>query len=161
MARLTQSKPQRLRRTSQKRRSKKVVRMAVDYVALAEFRHELRIFLAFSETNARREGLTSQQYQALLTIKGFGREKTMFVGELARLLLIKHHTAGELIARMEQLGLLKRNVDVNDNRRVLVTLTRKGMLRLEKVAAVNFKHLGTASRTFSRVLKLISQPPNG
>ena len=82
----------------------------------------------------------------------------MFVGELARLLLIKHHTAGELIARMKRLGLLTTNVDVNDNRRVLVALTKKGMLRLEKVAAVNFKHLGAASLAFSRLLKLISQP---
>lgn len=160
MTKTKKSKLRKLRRPLQKRTRKNAARGAVDYRALAEFRHRLRIFLAFSEVNAGRAGLTSQQYQALLTIKGFGREDAMFVGELARLLLIKHHTAGELIARMTTLGLLTRNVDANDNRRVLVTLTRKGMLRLEKVAAVNFKHLGAASLTFSRLLKLIGQPSN-
>src|SRR4051812_37547371 len=45
-------------------------RSAVDFEALAEFRFQLRLFLAFSEANAHKNNLTSQQYQALLTIKG-------------------------------------------------------------------------------------------
>ena len=129
----------------------------IDYRALAEFRHQLRIFLSFSETNVRKAGLTSQQYQALLAVKGWAGPNPMHVGELARLLLIKHHTAGELVARMTSRGLVRRTVDPTDNRRVLVTLTKKGMDRLKKVAAVNFKHLGGASSAFSKVLKLIAR----
>lgn len=129
----------------------------IDYKALAEFRHQLRIFLSFSETNVRKAGLTSQQYQALLAIRGWAGKDPMHVGELARLLLIKHHTAGELVARMASRGLLRRTVDSTDNRRVLVTLTKTGAHRLEKVAAVNYKHLGTASSALSKILRLIGR----
>lgn len=66
----------------------------VDYKALAEFRLQLRRFLAFSEVNASKNTLTSHQYQALLTIKGLsGTDHQMSVGELADFLLVKHHTA--------------------------------------------------------------------
>ncbi len=37
-----------------------------DYQTLAEFRYLLRQFLTFSESVARRAGLTAQQHQALL-----------------------------------------------------------------------------------------------
>ena len=131
--------------------------VSVDYEALAQFRYRLRVFLEFADTNARKVGLTSQQYQALLTIKGLSGETPMFVGELAGFLLIKHHTAVELVGRMVRLGLLQKTVDASDNRRVLVTLTKKGNLLLRKVAAVNFRHLGTSSLTLSRVTRLFGR----
>ena len=47
-----------------------------DYEALAEFRYALRQFLHFSEDAARAAGLTPQQHQAMLAIKGFpGRDR--------------------------------------------------------------------------------------
>ena len=46
---------------------------SVDYEALARFRYELRKFQAFSKTAAIKTGLTPQQHQALLTIRGFFR----------------------------------------------------------------------------------------
>ena len=67
----------------------------VDYQALALFRYELRKFLAFSEAAAHRQKLTPQQHQALLTVKGFSQDKPVSVGDLAALLLIRHHTAVE------------------------------------------------------------------
>lgn len=130
---------------------------SVDYKALAQFRYRLRVFLEFADTNARRVGLTSRQYQALLTIKGLSGEAPMFVGELAGFLLIRHHTAVELVGRMVRLGLLQRTVDANDNRRVRVTLTKRGNLQLGKVAAVNFKHLGASSLTLSRITRLFDR----
>jgi hypothetical protein len=42
-----------------------------EYEKLAAFRYNLRQFLRFSEMATRSVGLTSQQHQALLTIKGF------------------------------------------------------------------------------------------
>src|SRR5437588_11814847 len=96
----------------------------IDYEALAQFRYRLRLFLAFSDINAKNAGITSQQYQALLAVKGFSSQTPMSVGELSRLLLIKHHTTVELVDRMVKLGLLQRTVDAHDRRRVLVTLTK-------------------------------------
>lgn len=131
-------------------------RGAVDYATLAQFRYRLRLFLAFSDTNAEKAGLTSQQYQALLTIKGFASERPMFVGELAKFLLIKHHTTVELVDRMAKLGLLRRAADANDKRRVLMTLTKRGQLVLRKVAAAHFKRLGSSSRILQKISKLLS-----
>lgn len=139
-----------------KKRSNQGERAAIDFEALANFRYRLRLFVAFTDENAKKAGLTSQQYQALLAIKGFSRRKPMFVGELAKLLLIKHHTTVELVDRMIKLELLQRTVDANDNRRVLVTLTKKGLRLLQKVAAVNFKHLGSSNRTLSKLSRILS-----
>ena len=125
MARVERKSPGPLRAASGKR-SKATALNTVDYEALAHFRYRLRLFLAFSDMRAKNAGVTSQQYQALLAIKGFSSEKPMFVGELSRLLLIKHHTTVELVDRMVKLGLLKRMVDTQDKRRVLVTLTKRG-----------------------------------
>ena len=93
------------------KRSTKRAPDAVDYEALAQFRYRLRRFLAFSDMKAKNAGVTSQQYQALLAIKGFSSRAPMFVGELSRLLLVKHHTTVELADRLVKLGLLQRSVD--------------------------------------------------
>ena len=46
-----------------------------EYETLAAFRYALRQFLRFSEVAAQEAGLTPQQYQALLAIKGYpGRD---------------------------------------------------------------------------------------
>ena len=129
----------------------------VDYEALAEFRLQLRQFLAFSEANARKNGLTSQQYQALLTIKGLSEpDHHMSVGQLAEFLLVKHHTAVELIDRMVKAGLLKRFRDSADGRRMLVILTRKGERRLSSVAEVNWDELRSRRLALPRILKSFS-----
>jgi DNA-binding MarR family transcriptional regulator len=133
-------------------------RASVDYASLAQFRYHLRIFLAFSEANAKRASLTSQQYQVLLTIKGFSGAGPMSVGELARLMLIKHHSAVELVERMNRLGLVAKSIDTGDKRRVMVSLTKLGPMRLKSVAAKNFEYLGSSSPSFLKVLKSIRRP---
>lgn len=99
---------------------------AVDYEALARFRYRLRSFLAFSENAARKAGLTPQQHQALLGIKGFVHPGPATVGDIARFLLIRHHSAVELMNRMAKLGLISRVSDPTDARRVQLKLTKKG-----------------------------------
>jgi hypothetical protein len=64
-----------------------------DYEALAAFRHALREFLDFSQAAARRAGLTPQQHQALLAIKGYPGREVVTVRELAERLLLRHHSA--------------------------------------------------------------------
>ena len=156
MAQLKQRKSLRSDKAESSKRSKANAFNPVDYEALAQFRYTLRLFLAFSDTKAKNAGVTSQQYQALLAIKGFSSQTPMFVGELSRLLVIKHHTTVELVDRMVKLGLLKRMADTQDKRRVQVTLTKRGQLLLQKVATIHFKHLGSSSRTLRKVSKLLS-----
>ena len=99
---------------------------AVDYETLARFRYELRKFLAFSELEANRSGLSAQQYQALMAIRGFSTHEPVSIGDLARYMLIRHHTAVELVDRMVKLKIISRRTDPSDGRRVLLELTREG-----------------------------------
>ena len=126
---------------------------AVDYEALAQFRYQLRKFLTFSETAAHAAGLTSQQHQALLAIKGFSGAQSVSVGDLAGFLQVRHHTAVELVDRMTKLGLLVRIVDDDDSRRTLVKLTRKGEQKLQMLSKIHFEELQTASPRLTGILR--------
>ena len=136
-----------------KRATRRDTARTVDYGTLAEFRYQLRKFLAFSEAAAQKAGLTPQQHQALLAIKGFSSPEPISVGDLARFLLIRHHTAVELMDRMTKLGLLSRIVDVEDGRRVLLKLTRKGEQKLRTLSKIHFEELGSASPALTRILR--------
>ena len=94
-----------------------------DFERLAEFRYILRRFLIFSEDAAHRAGLTAQQHQALLAIKGLGRAKPMTTGDLAERLGIRHHSAVGLIDRLLSTSLVKRRTGTADRRQVLLALT--------------------------------------
>jgi DNA-binding MarR family transcriptional regulator len=126
---------------------------AVDYEALAQFRFQLRRFLSFSEAAAQKAGLTPQQHQALLAIKGFSRTRPISIGDLADFLLVRHHTAVELVDRMVKLGLLRRTIDDTDSRRILVGLTRKGEQRLRTLSRIHFEELQSASPGLTRILR--------
>jgi DNA-binding MarR family transcriptional regulator len=127
---------------------------SVDYEALARFRYELRKFQAFSKTAAIKTGLTPQQHQALLTIRGFSSRDPVSVGDLAELLLIRHHTAVELMDRMTKLGLLSRIVDKTDGRRVFMKVTREGDRRLRNLSKIHFEELRAIGPTLTKILKL-------
>ena len=112
-----------------------------DYEALAEFRHALREFLDFSQAAARQAGLAPQQHQALLAIKGYPGRDEVTVKELAERLLLRHHSAVELIDRLEALGLLRRKPDPEDGRRVRVALTAKAEGRLADLSATHLEEI--------------------
>jgi DNA-binding MarR family transcriptional regulator len=97
-----------------------------DYQALAAFRAGLRRFLRFSEDAARGVGLTPQQHQVLVSIRGHVGADPPTVGDLAKALQIKHHSAGELVNRVVQRGYARREGSTVDNRRVHVLITPEG-----------------------------------
>ena len=108
-----------------------------DYERLAEFRYLLRHFLLFSEGAAEEAGLTAQQHQALLAIKGFGQKKTMTTGDLAERLGIRPHSAVGLIDRLLSNALVKRQTGSEDRRQVLLTLTPKAEKLLAQLSAAH------------------------
>lgn len=116
--------------------------------ALANFRYALRQFLAFSEQAAATVGLTMQRYQALLAIKTFRAGAHISVGELAEQLLIRDHSAAELVSRLEQAKLVKRKNDPLDRRRSLVVLTALGDRRLAQLAFVHLRKLRAEKSSF-------------
>jgi DNA-binding MarR family transcriptional regulator len=104
-----------------------------DYAALAEFRAVLRKFLAFSEQRANEVGLSAQQHQALLAIRGAGAGEAT-VGYVADRLILKPHSASELVHRLENLGLIERRVAPNDRRKALVILTDRANALLARLS---------------------------
>jgi len=107
-----------------------------DYAALAEFRHTIRRFLAFSEAHAARVGLTPQQHQALLAIRATPPHQAT-VGHVAEQLVLKPHSATGLIDRLAALGLITRETAENDRRRALLRLTEKALGILEELSAAH------------------------
>ena len=118
------------------------------YETLANFRYELRRFLRYSEQITRKNGVTPLQYQLLLHIKGYPGRETATVSELAERLQAKHHGVVALITRCETLGLVRRETDEDDRRRVCVQLTEKGEKRLEKLAELHRSELLTMREKF-------------
>jgi DNA-binding MarR family transcriptional regulator len=116
-----------------------------DYEALAAFRHALRRFVTFSETEAKAAGLTPQQHQALLAIKGRPTHPDsldgMWIGEIAGNLLIRHNTAVELVDRLAEAGLVQRQPDPADRRRILVRLTDQAELLLRRLSTAHLREL--------------------
>lgn len=96
------------------------------YRSLAEFRHQVRCFLRFSEDAARVHGIEPQQHQLLLAIKGLPKGRTPTIGELAERLQIKHHSTVDLINRLVKTGRIVREPGRDDRREVLVRLTPAG-----------------------------------
>ena len=112
-----------------------------EYEALAEFRYTLRRFLHFSEAAAGELGLTAQQHQALLAIKGFPGREQVTVGELAERLQIRHHSAVGLADRLEAQNLVRRSSAAGDRRKVYLSLTQHGSALLERLAALHHEEL--------------------
>jgi DNA-binding MarR family transcriptional regulator len=123
-----------------------------DYATLASFRRSLRVFLAFSEDAARKVGLPAQQHQAILAIRGLAPEAGMTVNDLAEQLLLKPQTAVELVDRLEDAGLVRRERDGVDRRRVLLSLTAKANRLLEKLSA---EHLAQIRRDAPQLIALL------
>ncbi len=124
------------------------------YRTLAAFRHALRRFLAFSSREAEAAGLAPQQYQALLAIKGHAGDDPISMRQLAEQLLVREHTAAELVNRMEAAQLVRRAPAPGDARRVALLLTATGEDSLRRLAAVHLRELRQHAATMNRLLAL-------
>lgn len=111
------------------------------YETLAAFRYALRQFLHFSEEAAQGAGVTPQQHQALLAIKGFPERDSVTVSELAERLQLRHHSAVGLIDRLVSEKLVLRTPSDKDGRQVLIRLTSRGEKVLGKLSSAHSKQL--------------------
>lgn len=109
---------------------------------LAQFRYALRQFLRFSERAARQAGVSPQQHQLLLTIKGMTGRDWANVAEIAERLQVSHHAAVALVTRAQRLKLVKRQRGTIDRRTVQVSLTPKGDALIDKLTALHAAELG-------------------
>src|SRR5258706_612927 len=109
------------------------------YETLAAFRYALRQFVRFSEQAAQAAGITAQQHQALLAIKGFPGRDSVTVGELAERLQLRHHSAVGLVDRLVTEKLVTRSSSTEDRRLVLIQLTDRGENVLAKLSSAHSK----------------------
>ncbi len=117
----------------------------VDYQALAEFRYQIRQFLRFSDRAVEIAGLERQQYQLMLAMKGMPEGLHPRIREVAQQMQIQHHSAVELINRLEAGGYVRRERAVDDRREVLLALTPKGEKVLAELALHHHEQLQEAA----------------
>jgi DNA-binding MarR family transcriptional regulator len=128
---------------------------AADYESLARFRHGLRAFLHFSEEAARAEGVTPAQHQLLLAVKGMRPGEAPTVGEIAGWLLLRHHSAVELVDRATAAGLLIRVADPDDARCQRLHLTALGEDKLARLSELHREELRRLrEETFAHLMSL-------
>jgi DNA-binding MarR family transcriptional regulator len=126
-----------------------------DYQALSEFRYQIRRFLHFSEQVVKKAGLERGQYQLLLAIKGIPAEVRPRIRELANRMQIRHHSAVELVNRLEKGGYVHRARAQDDRREVLLALTPKGEKVLSELAVHHQEELRSSGPELVTALRRI------
>jgi len=124
-----------------------------DYQDLAEFRFQIRKFLHFSEQAVQAAGLERGQYQLMLAIKGMPDGVRPRIRELANRMHIQHHSAVELINRLEAGGYVRRERAQDDRREVLLALTPKGERVLGELALHHHDELRSAAPSLVAALR--------
>jgi DNA-binding MarR family transcriptional regulator len=125
---------------------------SAEFRALAEMRYRIRLFLKEGDASARKAGLEPQQYLMLLAIRGLAPEMPAKIQTLADRLVLKHHSAVELLDRLERRGYVKRTRARQDRRQVLVSLMPRGEKILETVVQQRISELRVSGRELVRAI---------
>ena len=129
-----------------------------DYEALAELRYLGRKFLRFSKEYLRAQaGLNPEQYEALLAIKAFGTAESITISQLSERLQVKHHSAVNIVDRLVERKLLRRQPSERDRRERHLQLTTKGETLIDELAAVHFHELRNRSEEMIKGLKRLKE----
>jgi DNA-binding MarR family transcriptional regulator len=123
-----------------------------EYRALAELRYRIRQFLREGDAVAHAAGLEPQQYLLLLTVRGLPEGLEATIRTLADRLALKHHSAVELVDRLEAHGYVHRSRGRDDRRRVLVSLLPRGERILEQVARQRIDELRSYGRELAQAI---------
>ncbi len=119
---------------------------------LAEFRHQLRLFLQFSEEAALKVDLQPQQHQLLLQIAGAPDGVPTTIGYAAERLGLRHNSVVELSKRCEDAGLIDRRHEDPDRRCVVLQVTRMGREVLEALSIAHARELNELVPQLMRTL---------
>jgi DNA-binding MarR family transcriptional regulator len=104
-----------------------------EYAQAAALREALRTFQRGTDSVTGANGITSRTYQLLLMIKTAcnGRERAGLT-ELEERLQLRKSTVTELVLRSEKRGLVRRELDADRPRGIVIRLTPAGERRLAK-----------------------------
>jgi DNA-binding MarR family transcriptional regulator len=126
-----------------------------EYRALAELRYRIRKFVGEGDAVARAAGLEPQQYLLLLAIRGLPEGVEATIRTLADRLALKHHSAVELIDRLEAHGYVRRSRSRDDRRSVFVALLPRGEKLLEQVARDRIGELRASGTAFVKAISAL------
>jgi DNA-binding MarR family transcriptional regulator len=128
-----------------------------DYRRLAQLRYGLRSFLHWSAEQAKRAGLTPTQHQLLLAVRASEQERGPTVSHIAAILLIRHHSAVELVDRAQEAGLIVRERDPDQQSLVRLRLTAHGAATLESLSELHLRELAQLAPTMRALLEAIDE----
>lgn len=111
------------------------------YERLFVFRTAMRHYLHWSAEQTRAAGLTPQQHQLLLAVRAHPGRTGPKIGDIATSLVLKHHSAVELVDRAQALHLVRRTSDRRDRRIVRIRLTRKGGRLVDQLTEAHLEEL--------------------
>jgi DNA-binding MarR family transcriptional regulator len=126
-----------------------------DFQALAEWRYQIRKFLALSEEAARSVGIEPQHHQLLLAIKGLPEGMIPTISVIAKRMAVRHHTAVELVDRLVARGLVKRTPCSTDRRSVLVALTPRADWLLRRLSDQHRSQLRVAGPALMEAISTV------
>ena len=124
-----------------------------DFRTLAAVRAAIRGFAHFTEKVVQGAGLTPQQHQVLVSLcAAEGGE--LSIGELANMLMLRHHSVSGLADRLEALGLVDRARGKEDRRIVVLRLTDKARALMGSLSHIHREEL---RRIRPLLISLLSQ----
>lgn len=132
-----------------------------EYIALAEFRYQIRKFQRHMQEQVREVGLNPQQYQLVLAVRGLPAGHAPTIGALAERMQLNHNSTVELVDRCERRGLLRRERAGLDRRQVTLNITNRGENLLRKLgSAARGELLGNGPSLVDAVQRLTSGSTN-
>ncbi len=133
-----------------------------EYLALGEFRYQLRRFLRHMEEAARSLGANPQQYQLVLAVKSLPRDVTPTITRLAERMQLNHNSMVELVDRCEENRLLRRTRSGNDRRQVTLSVTPEGENLLRRLGAAAREELQDMGPSLvGSIFRLTGEAPPG
>jgi DNA-binding MarR family transcriptional regulator len=128
-----------------------------EYRALAELRYRIRLFIQEGDAAAQRSGLEPQQYLMLLAIRGLPHGAVATIRTLAERMALRHHSAVELIDRLESHGWVRRSRSEGDKRAVRVSLLPQGSKLLDRVARERLSELRASGAALADAIAALVQ----
>jgi DNA-binding MarR family transcriptional regulator len=127
-----------------------------EYLALGEFRYQLRRFLRNMEEATRLLGANPQQYQLILAIKGLPSNMEPTITNLAERMQLNHNSMVELADRCEEHKLLRRTRSAADRRQVSLSITPDGEALLRKLGVAARQELRDAGPTLVEAIRRLT-----
>lgn len=128
-----------------------------EFEQLLALRTGLRRFLRWSEHQARAAGLTPAQHQLLLAVRGHRDPRGPTIGGIAEHLMLRHHSASELVDRAVSAGLVSRSSDADNASVVRVSLTALGVEKLNALTPAHLEELSQLGPTMRALWRAIEK----